>query len=158
MIKKSEHEPICEALKRGSQKRCEALVDHDADGMNEKIDVISHYINSEYLFRSINSKVDSYNRDSQYSGYNTSSFKMVFLSCEHSIKKYNKMIERVQRDLNHANAIYKYYSDKYNAICNATRRDILNNISHFESLGSGDKNIDQREFYIDWTNISALAL
>ena len=107
---------------------------------------------------SINSKIDSYNRDPQNSSYSATSLKMDIASCERSIRKYNEMIARVQRDLNHANEIYEYYSDKYSEICNATRRDILNNIGHLESLGCRDRKIGQREFYIDWAKIGALAL
>lgn len=46
---KSIHEPIVEALKRNSKKWVEALIDHGADGMNEKVGVISRYINSGFF-------------------------------------------------------------------------------------------------------------
>ena len=75
--KKSIHEPIVEALKRGSSKWFEALIIHGADALNVKYPVAAKYIKSSFykieVFRKkprINLYIGSPLQEALYKDYN----------------------------------------------------------------------------------------
>lgn len=112
----------------------------------------------EREIRNINSEIDSYNADEQRTMTHQISLESKLSDCKRAISKYNKMAERIQRDLDHATDVMNYYEARYKAICDATRSDILHNIDRIEDLSCRDRKIGEREFYIDWDKIGAIAL
>lgn len=58
---KSIHEPIVEALKRNSSKWFNELINHGADAMNEKVGVISRFINSDFYNYNVFKKIKRMN-------------------------------------------------------------------------------------------------
>ena len=59
--KKSIHEPIVEALKRNNAKWFKELVNHGTEAMNEKVGVISRYINSNFFNYNVFKKIKKMN-------------------------------------------------------------------------------------------------
>lgn len=59
--KTSVHEPIVEAIKRGSSKWVEALICHGANALNEKVGVASRYIKSSFFNFDIFKKIQQMN-------------------------------------------------------------------------------------------------
>ncbi|KAK8834253.1 Transient receptor putative cation channel subfamily A member 1 [Tritrichomonas musculus] len=107
---------------------------------------------------SLNSQIRSFNNNEYSSRSEYDRLQSEIRDCERSERKYIEFAQRIERDYIHAKDVCDYYERCYDAIISMTRKDILNDIGHIESLACRSREIGKREFHIDWAAIGALAL
>ncbi|OHT08014.1 hypothetical protein TRFO_23636 [Tritrichomonas foetus] len=100
--------------------------------------------------KSLNKKISNYNSSSN-SIYDRDSLVSEKRRLERKIKKYNSKAKALAKDIEKGVKTARKYNDRYEIVHNATRKDILTNLSYLASLAENDGDIGKRAFNLGRT-------